>query len=312
MTSVADIRVWVVFHLFIFALLALDNFILAPKNKDLSFRQSILMTGFWITIALIFNLMVWFWWGKTPALEFLAGYLIEESLSVDNLFVFMLIFSYFKVPSIYQRNVLFWGILGAQVMRAIFILMGVVLLHKFSWIMYIFGAILVYSGFKLFFEKEKEIHPQDNPVVKLFKKWMPVTDAYHQHRFFVRLNGQWAATPLFIVLLVIETTDLIFAVDSIPAVLSITKDPFIAYSSNIFAILGLRAMYFALAGLMDRFHFLHYGLGGILIFVGVKMLLEHTCHVPIAVSLAVIVSMLVLCIVLSILYPVKTHESKKS
>ena len=303
--NVANIEVWIIFNLFVFALLAIDNLFLAPRDKVLNFKQALLMTAFWVSLALIFNLGVWFWWGKQKALEFLAGYLIEQSLSVDNLFVFLLIFSYFKVSEVHQRKVLFWGILGAQAMRAIFILLGVALLNKFHWLIYIFGLLLVVSGFKLFSETEKEIHPDDNPVVKLFRRCVPVSSQNHDGKFWIKEAGKWVATPLFVVLVVVETTDLIFAIDSIPAVLAITKDPFIVYSSNIFAILGLRAMYFALSGLMNRFHLLHYGLGIILIFVGLKMLLEGFIHVPIGVSLGVIVGVLTITMILSAYIPVK-------
>jgi tellurite resistance protein TerC len=232
---------------------------------------------------------------------------IEKSLSVDNLFVFLLIFSYFKVPAESQRVVLLWGIIGAQLMRAIFILLGVALLSKYHWVIYIFGLILVYSGIKLFMEKDKEVHPDDNPVLKFFKKFFKVTNIYHGKKFWVKESGQWVATPLMVVLIVIETTDLIFAVDSIPAILAITKDPFIAYTSNIFAILGLRALYFSLHHLMGRFHLLHYGLGIILVFVGLKMLLESVIHVPIVVSLGIISLILTVSIIASWYIPEKKH-----
>ncbi len=304
---------WVIFNLFIAALLILDLVVFNNKNKDLSFKKALLLSGFWISLALIFNLGIYFWFGKVKALEFLAGYVVEESLSVDNLFVFLLIFSYFKVPQQYQRKVLTWGIFGAVVMRAVFILAGAALLDRFHWLMYIFGGFLVFSGFKLFFEQEKEINPMDSVVIKTFKKFFRVTSDYHGNKFWVKEAGKWVATPLFIVLIVIETTDLIFAVDSIPAVLAITKDPFIVYTSNIFAVLGLRALYFALAGLMSLFHLLHYGLGVVLVFVGAKMLTEKFFHVPIAISLAVIVGVLLISILLSLCIPCKKEvcESKK-
>jgi len=224
-------------------------------------------------LALLFALGVYSWYGPQSALEFLTGYLIEKSLSVDNIFVFVLIFSYFKVPSRYQHKVLSWGILGALVMRVLFIFAGIALLQRLHWIIYVFGALLILTGIKMATEKDKEIHPDKNPVLKLFRRLVPVTEDYHADRFFVKQVGHYAATPLFIVLLVVETTDIIFAVDSIPAILGITMDPFIVYTSNVFAILGLRALYFALAGVMRLFHHLHYGLSAILVFVGAKMLL---------------------------------------
>lgn len=301
----APFSTWVIFNLFIATLLILDLVVLNNKNKEMSFKQALLLSGFWISLALIFNVGIYFWYGKEKALEFLAGYVVEESLSIDNLFVFLLIFSYFKVPQQYQRKVLTWGIFGAVIMRAIFILAGAALLERFHWLMYIFGSFLVFSGIKLFFESEKEINPMDSVVIKTFKKFFKVTSDYHGNRFWVKEAGKWVATPLFIVLIVIETTDLIFAVDSIPAVLAITKDPFIVYSSNIFAVLGLRALYFALAGLMSLFHLLHYGLGVVLVFVGAKMLSESFIHIPIVVSLGVIVVVLATSIVLSLFIPCK-------
>lgn len=290
---------WVMFHILVIVLMILDLFVFSGKNKTISFRQSMALSAFWIFLALAFNTYIYFWLGKQPALEFLTGYVIEKSLSVDNLFVFLLIFSYFKVPAESQRLVLLWGIIGAQVMRAVFILAGVAVLAKYHWVIYIFGVILIISGIKLFTEKDKEVHPEDNPVLKFFKRFFKVTPNYHGKKFWIKESGQWVATPLMVVLIAIETTDLIFAVDSIPAILAITKDPFIAYTSNIFAILGLRALYFALHHLMGRFHLLHYGLGIILIYVGCKMLLESVIHIPIIVSLGIICSVLTISIVAS-------------
>ncbi len=299
--------VWIIFNVAVFLLLLLDAFVLSPMDKPVTMKRALSLTAFWIALALMFNVLIFFWLGRTSALEFLTGYVIEQSLSVDNLFVFLLIFAYFKVPSEYQRKILFWGVIGAQVMRAVFILAGVALLNKFHWLIYIFGAFLVYSGIKLFTEKDKEVEPEKNPAIKLVKRIMPVTNDYDGGHFMVRKNGILHATPLLIVLVVIETTDLVFAVDSIPAILAITKDPFIVYTSNIFAILGLRAMYFALKGLMDVFHHLHYGLGVILIFVGFKMLTEHFIHIPIAVALGFIA----LAITVSILTSLKFPAEKK-
>ncbi len=300
--------IWLSFNLFVLLLIAFDALILSPKNKEITVKQALMLSGFWVFLALVFNAGIYFWLGSQRALEFFTGYLIEQSLSVDNLFVFLLIFSYFKVPVIYQRKVLFWGIIGAQVMRAAFILAGVALLHHFHWLIYLFGAFLVFSGIKLFLEKDKQIHPEGNVALKLFRRFMPVTDNYVEGQFTVKQQGRRWATPLLIVLIVIETTDLIFALDSIPAILAITKDPFIVYSSNIFAILGLRAMYFALAGLMNVFHHLHYGLGIILAFVGVKMLTEDIFHIPIMAALGVIAGVLTITIVTSIMFPAKSKD----
>jgi tellurite resistance protein TerC len=300
--------IWLSFNLFIVCLLILDALFLAPINKRLSSRRAMLLTGFWISLALIFNLVIYIWLGHKSALEFFTGYLIEQSLSIDNLFVFLLIFSHFKISALHQRKILFWGIIGAQIMRAIFILAGVALLNAFSWIVYIFGAMLIYCGFKMFFEKEKEVHPETNPVIKIFHKIMPVTHDDHGGKFVVKENGVRMATHLLVVLILVETTDLIFALDSIPAILAITKDPFIVYTSNIFAILGLRAMYFALASFMTRFHHLHYALGAILVFVGIKMVIEGHVHIPIPVTLGFIVLALSISVMTSLMFPAKGEE----
>lgn len=294
---------WIGFNVFILLMLILDAAVFHRNPKAVKMKEAVGWSIFWVALAMVFNVGVYFVQGKEKALQFLAGYLIEESLSVDNLFVFLLIFSYFKVPPSYQHKILFWGIIGAQVMRAVFILCGVALITKFHWVIYIFGSILVFSGIKLFFEKEKEVNPDKNIVLRLFRRFVPVTQTYEHGRFLVKENGRWAATPLLVVLIMIETTDLIFAVDSIPAVLAISKDPFIVYTSNVFAILGLRAMYFALSGLMELFHYLHYGLGAILIFVGVKMLGEHFFEVPLGVALGFIVVVLAGSVTVSILFP---------
>ena len=300
--------VWIAFNVAVVLLLLLDAFVLSPMEKPVSMKRALGLTVFWAALAMLFNGLIYFWLGPVKALEFLTGYLIEQSLSVDNLFVFLLIFAYFKVPQQYQRKVLFWGIVGAQVMRAVFILTGVALFNKFHWLMYIFGAFLIFSGIKLFFEKDKEINPEQNLALKLFRRVIPVSNDYAGGRFTLMRNGILHATPLFIVLIVIETTDLIFAIDSIPAILAITKDPFIVYTSNIFAILGLRAMFFALAGLINAFHHLHYGLGLILIFVGMKMLVENILHIPIIVALGFIALTIMVSIMTSLLFPVKnTH-----
>ena len=301
---------WLAFNSFIVLLLIIDAFFLAPVNKQLSTRRAMALTAFWVALALLFNAVIYFWLGTKPALEFFTGYVIEQSLSIDNLFVFLLIFGHFKISGLHQRKILFWGIVGAQIMRAIFILAGVALLNAFSWIVYIFGALLIVCGFKLLTEQEKEIHPEDSVVLKFVRKVIPVTNKDHDGKFFVVEAGKKMATLLFIVLVLVETTDLIFALDSIPAILAITKDPFIVYSSNIFAILGLRAMYFALASFMTRFHHLHYALGAILIFVGIKMIAEHHIHIPIYVALGFIVCALAVSVVTSLMFP-QQHKSKE-
>ena len=283
-------------------MLVLDLGVFHRRNHVVKFREALLWSAMWIALAAIFAVIVYFWHGRGSALEFVTGYVIELSLSVDNLFVFLLIFRYFQVPTVHQHKVLFWGILGALVMRAIFILAGVGLIRQFHWIIYVFGALLVYSGIKLFRQENAEIHPEKNPLLRLFRRWIPVTKEYEGDKFFVRRPGLYA-TPLFIVLLVVETTDVLFAVDSIPAILAITLDAFIVYTSNVFAILGLRSMYFALAGMMELFHYLHYGLSLVLIFVGGKMLVSHYYQIPTELALGVVAGILIISVVASMLHP---------
>lgn len=285
-------------------MLVLDLGVFHRRAHTVKFREALAWSGAWIVLAAIFAVVIFFWHGRTPALEFVTGYVIELSLSVDNLFVFLLIFRFFQVPAIHQHKVLFWGILGALIMRAIFIAAGVSLIQRFHWIIYAFGAFLVYSGIKLFFQEEAEIHPEKNPVLRLFRRWVPVTKDYVGNKFFVRSAGLYA-TPLFIVLLVVETTDLLFAVDSIPAILAITRDAFIVYTSNVFAILGLRSMYFALAGMMEMFRYLHYGLSLVLISVGAKMLLSHYFEIPTPVALAAVAGVLAISVIASMANPKK-------
>ncbi len=297
---------WVGFHLFIFAMLALDLGVFHRKAHVVSFRESLSWTITWITLALIFNLGIWRFRGEQAALEFLTGYLIEYSLSMDNVFVFALLFSYFAVPQQYRHRVLFWGVLGALVMRAIMIGLGAALIAQFNWIIYIFGAFLIVTGIKMLVKREEEIHPERNPVVRLFKRWVPVTSGYHGQSFLVREGGRWVATPLLLVLVMVEVSDLIFAVDSIPAIFAVTRDPFIVYTSNVFAIMGLRSLYFVLGGVIDKFHLLKVGLGVVLSFVGVKMLLAHTeWKIGTPVSLGVIAAVLAVSIGLSLLFPKK-------
>ncbi|KPL03609.1 MAG: tellurium resistance protein TerC [candidate division Zixibacteria bacterium SM1_73] len=298
-----QVLLWVAFNIFVLAMLALDLGVFHRKAHVVKIKEALLWSAFWIVLSLLFNLVVYFWRGPETALEFLTGYLIEKSLSLDNLFVFLLIFSYFRVPSLYQHKVLFCGILGALIMRAIFIFTGVTLIEKFHWVIYIFGAFLVLSGVKMGLQKDKEIHPERNPVLRLFRRFVPVTDGYEDSKFLIKRAGRYLATPLLIVLLVVETTDVIFAVDSIPAILAITLDTFIVYTSNVFAILGLRALYFALAGLMRMFHYLHYGLSSILVFLGVKMLISQIYKVPVGIALGVIACVLLISIIVSIIRP---------
>lgn len=301
-----QIWLWVGFNVFILAMLALDLGVFHRKSHVVTFKESISWTVVWVVLALCFNLGVWHYYGSQKALEFFTGYLIEKSLSVDNVFVFALLFSYFAVPLQYQHKVLFWGILGALIMRAIMIALGAALITRFTWVIYIFGAFLILTGIKMILKREEEIHPERNPVVRWFKKLMPVTSEYRKDRFFVKENGVRYATPLFVVLLLVEFTDLIFAVDSIPAIFAVTKDPFIVYTSNVFAILGLRSLYFALAGVMDKFHYLKIGLGVVLSFVGVKMLLGHTQYkIDTLVSLGVVCGILALAVVASLIWPRK-------
>jgi tellurite resistance protein TerC len=293
---------WVFFNVFVVAMLALDLGLLHRSGHRIGFREALLWSGVWIALAAVFAILVLFWRGHAPALQFVTGYVIELSLSVDNLFVFLMIFRYFKVPDEQQHRVLFWGILGALIMRALFILAGVTLIRRFAWITYLFGAFLVYSGFKLIRQGETEIHPEKNPVLRLFRRAFPVTDNYVGGSFFIRNPGLYA-TPLFVVLLVIETTDVLFAVDSIPAVLAITLNAFIVYTSNVFAILGLRSMYFALAGMMEVFDYLHYGLSVVLILIGAKMLAAHYIEIPTAWALAIVLLVLAVSVVASVLRP---------
>ncbi|HWP91664.1 MAG TPA: TerC family protein [Thermodesulfobacteriota bacterium] len=304
-----EVLFWVGFNAFIALILILDLGVFHRKAHVIKIKEALLWCAVLISLALLFNLGVYFWKGPKVALEFLTGYLIEQSLSVDNLFVFLLIFSYFNVPSTYQHRVLFWGILGAVVMRIIFILAGITLIERFHWIIYIFGGFLVLSGVKLAFQKDKEIHPEKNPVLRVFRRFVPVTRDYHNGHFFVYINKKYLATPLFVVLLVVETTDVMFALDSIPAVLAITTDPFIVYTSNVFAILGLRAIYFALAGVMRLFHYLHYGLSFILVFVGVKMLISGFYKMPVELALGVIAGVLSFSVIASVVKPREVEES---
>lgn len=285
-------------------MLVLDLGVFHRRAHTVRFREALGWSAMWIALAGAFAVVVYFWHGRAASLEFVTGYIIELSLSVDNLFVFLLIFRYFKVHGPNQHKVLFWGIVGALVMRAVFILLGVGLIQKFHWIIYVFGAFLVYTGVKLLRSEEAEVHPERNPILRIFRRWMSVTKDYVDGKFFVRRGGLYA-TPLFIVLLVVETTDLLFAVDSIPAILAITLNAFIVYTSNVFAILGLRSMYFALAGMMEVFHYLHYGLSAVLIFIGAKMLVSHYYQIPTGIALIVVAITLGLSVLASVVFPEK-------
>ena len=301
--SVGTPMLWIGFTAFVLAMLVLDLSVFHRRAHDVRMREALIWTGVWIGMALLFNLGVYWWFGAKTGLEFLTGYLIEKALSVDNIFVFLVIFSYFRVPGALQHRVLFWGILGALVTRAIFIWLGAALLHRFHWVVYLFGAFLVFTGIKLLLQGESEVHPERNPVLRLFARLVPSVSDYRGARFSVVEAGRRYATPLLTVLVVVETTDLVFAVDSIPAIFAVTRDPFIVYTSNIFAILGLRALFFVLAGTMAKFHYLQVGLGLVLAFVGVKMLLADVYKVPIGISLGVIAALLAGSIVASLLLP---------
>ncbi len=296
---------WILFNLFVVAMLLLDLGVFHRRAHGVRFREALGWSAMWIGLAGAFAVLVYFWHGRTPSLEFVTGYVIELSLSVDNLFVFLLIFRYFRVPADQQHKVLFWGILGALVMRAIFIVAGVGLIRRFHWIIYLFGALLVYSGIKFLRQENANIHPEKNPVLRIFRRLMPVTKDYVDGKFFVRQRGLYA-TPLLVALLVVETSDLLFAVDSIPAILAITLNTFIVYTSNVFAILGLRSMYFALATMMDVFHYLHYGLSVVLIFIGAKMLISHYYEIPTVVALLTVVLVLGISVAASLLFPKRT------
>lgn len=309
--SIGTPGLWIGFTLFVLALLALDLGVFHRQSHEVSTREALTWSAVWISIALVFNFGVYQWFGPERGLEFLTGYLIEKALAVDNIFIFIVLFSYFAVPPALQHKVLFWGILGALVMRAVFIMLGAALLQQFHWIMYVFGAFLVFTGVKLFKQQETDIHPERNLLFRLFIRFVPAIPAYRGDRFFVRQSGRWYATPLLFVLVSVEATDLVFAVDSIPAIFAVTSDPFIVYTSNIFAILGLRSLYFLLAGVMQQFHYLKTGLAFVLAFVGVKMLIVDLYKVPIGASLGVITLFIGGSLVASLLWPPQSEKSEK-
>lgn len=302
---IATIYVWIGFIAFVLLMLALDLGVFHRKSHEVKIKEALIWSAVWISIAMLFNYGIYVYMGEIKAMEFLTGYVIEKSLSIDNLFVFIMIFSYFNVDKKYQHKVLFWGIIGALIMRSIFIFAGVALINKFHWIIYIFGAFLIFTGAKMLFQKDEKMDPDKNPLVRLFKRFYPVSDTMHGDRFFVKINAKTFATPLFVVLLLVEFTDLIFAVDSIPAIMAITSDPFIIFTSNVFAILGLRALYFALAGITQYFHYIKYGLSAILVFVGLKMVMVDFYKIPVMASLFTILGILVISVVASLLLPKK-------
>lgn len=304
---------WIGFHVFVFIMLALDLGVFHKHTHKVPVKEAIIWSAVWIFLALLFCLFIYIDkdFGPVKALEFLTGYVIEYSLSVDNIFVFILIFSYFAVDSRYQHKILFWGILGALIMRGIFIFTGIALINRFHWIVIIFGGFLVFTGIRMLFSKDSEVDPEKNVVVKFFRRFLPVTDTLHGDKLFITQNRRLYATPLFLVLVIIESSDLIFAVDSIPAILAISKDIFIVYTSNIFAILGLRSLYFAIAGIMGYFRFLKVGLAFVLSFVGLKMLSSYFhFEIPIVTSLGIIISILLISILASVFIKRKTDEAK--
>jgi tellurite resistance protein TerC len=295
---------WVGFSLFILLMLSLDLGLFNRKAHTIKYREAAIWSAVWVSLAAIFASLVFIYQGTTRGLEFVTGYLIELSLSVDNLFVFLLIFSYFKVPARFQHRVLFWGVMGALVMRLTLIFVGATLINRFHWIIYIFGAFLVYTGIKMFRQQDTDIQPESNPVVKLVTRFIPITHHYDEQKFFTRINGKLTGTLLLLVLVIVEVTDLVFAVDSIPAIFAITRDTFIVYTSNVFAILGLRSMYFLLAGVVEKFHYLKMGLAIVLTFIGTKMLVFAVgLHIPIWISLIFVAVVLISSVVASLIWP---------
>jgi tellurite resistance protein TerC len=309
METIASPMLWTVFSIFVLGMLALDLGVFNRKAHEVHFKEALTWSIVWVALSMAFNGWIYYKFGSEKALQFLTGYLIEKALSVDNIFVFVILFASFAVPKMYQHRVLFWGVLGAIFMRAIFIGLGAALVSRFDWIMYVFGAILIFTGFKLMKEGEAEPHPEKNPIYKLARRMFPAVPEYHGKAFFVMKDGRRFATPLLLVLIAIEATDVVFAVDSIPAIFAISTDPFIVYTSNIFAILGLRAMYFLLAGIIDKFHFLKYGLAIVLLFVGVKMVIAEWYKVPIGVSLGVIAVILAGSVAASLMWPKRVSSA---
>ena len=308
---VESIWLWVGFLIFVFIMLAIDLGVFHRKAHAVGMREAAIWSVVWIGLSLLFNLGIYFFWhdmvplseysNSEAATAFLTAYIIEKSLSVDNIFVFVMVFTYFAVPPSFQHRVLFWGVLGALVMRGVLILAGTALIREFEWVLYIFGAFLIYTGVRMARMDDAEVQPDKNPVVRWVRRWIPVTDTYEGQSFFVRHAGKLMATPLFLVLIVVETTDLVFALDSIPAIFAVTQDPFIVFTSNVFAILGLRALYFLLAGMVDKFRYLKLGLSVVLIYVGVKMVIADFFHIPTAWSLAIVAGVITTSVVASLI-----------
>lgn len=296
---------WILFNVFALGMLVLDLLVIHAKGKNAGFRAALGWSAMYVALAVAFAVVLYFWQGQQSSLEFLTGYVLELSLSVDNLFVFLLIFNFFAVPEEHQHGALFWGVLGALILRGVFIGAGVGLIHRFHWVLYVFGSFLVLSGIRFAVTGDRKIDPASNPVVKLVRRLIPVTSEYHGGRFFVRNNKRLYATPLFVVLLMIETTDIIFAVDSIPAILAVTLNAFIVYTSNVFAILGLRSLFFAVSGLMKMFRFLHFGLAVLLIMVGLKMLTADHFRIPLPATLAAVALVLIISVLASVVVPEK-------
>ncbi len=310
---------FIAFNVFVLIMLAIDLGVFHRHSHTVSVKEATIWSIVWIALSLVFAVGIYFFWetvvpesdytNAEATLAYLTGYLIEKSLSVDNIFVFVLVFGYFAVPPLYQHRLLFWGVLGALIMRGILIFVGAALINEFHWIIYVFGAFLIFTGIRMALQKDESVDPSQNPVVKLFRRFFPVTESYAGDKFFVRHGGKLMATPLFLVLLIVESTDLVFAVDSIPAIFAVTTDPFLVYTSNIFAILGLRSLYFVLAGVIDKFHYLKLGLSFILVFVGVKMVIADIYHIPVGVSLGVVAAVLTISVIASLLWPATTtHE----
>jgi tellurite resistance protein TerC len=308
--SIGSPALWIGFTVLVLALLTLDLGVFHRKPHAISLKEAALWTVGWTVLAAIFNVGIYFWAGSARGLEFTAGYLVELALSVDNMFVFALVFTWFAVPQAYQHRVLFWGILGALVMRLVFILVGAAMLDAFHWIIYVFGAFLIFTGFKILRERTSHVDPEANLALRLFRKVMPITSDYHGQRFSIVQQGKRYATPLLAVLVLIEATDLVFAIDSVPAIFAVTDDPFIVYTSNVFAILGLRSLYFLLAGIMDKFRYLKIGLGAVLMFVGGKMMLADVYHIPIGISLGAIVVLIGGSIAASLLLPAEDDQTQ--
>lgn len=299
---------WIIFNAAVVFMLWLDLTVLHKKSHEVKIKEALWQSLLWITIALIFNAGIYFVKGSQLALEFFTAYLLEKSLSIDNLFVFIIVFEYFHIPARFYHRVLFWGILGALIMRALFILTGIWLIEKFHWLIYVFGAFLIYTGIKLAFSHDNEIKPDQNPILKLIRKFFPVSSNVEDERFAFKSGGVVHLTPAFVCLIFINIIDLVFAMDSIPAVMAVSRDSFIVYTSNIFAILGLRALFFAIAGLMKMFEYLNYGLSAVLVFIGGKMLVSHYYHIPIGLSLGVVAGLLGLSIAISLLHKTKEEQ----